>query len=376
MSLQTEPAAPASRRLDSLDAFRGLTIAGMILVNNPGTWSSIYAPLRHAEWHGCTPTDLVFPFFLFIVGVAIELSLSRRVERGDSRRDLLIKVATRSLILFAIGLFLNGFPYFNLAKLRIPGVLQRIAVCYAFAAALRLFMPTRALVAIAAALLLGYWGLLEFTPPPGGVAGDLTREGSLPSWFDRQIFGAHTYKPEYDPEGLLSTIPAIGTTLIGIFVGAWLKSGRSGRSKVLGLIGGGLLLAVVGWLWDRAFPINKALWTSSFVVFTAGWAAFLLGCMYLIIDRLGWRRWSWPLRVFGLNPILAFVGSGLVARLMGLIHIPSGGKSVTLKAAIYQGAFGSIGDPQLASLLFAIAYVLFWFLLMWPLERRGIAVRV
>lgn len=369
------PSTPKSKRLDSLDAFRGLAIAGMVLVNNPGSWSHIYPPLEHAAWHGITPTDLVFPFFVFIVGVAIELSLSKRIARGDSRRDLLIKIVTRGLVIFGLGLFLSGFPNYDLSKIRIPGVLQRLAVCYACAAALRVFVPVKGLVFVALALLLGYWGLLTFVPAPGGVAGDLSREGSLPSWVDRQVFGVHKYKPDYDPEGLLSTLPAIGTALLGIGAGAWLKSGRSDRVKVLGLITAGLVLAVVGWSWDRAFPINKALWTSSFVAFTAGCGSFLLGVMYLLIDVLGWRKWSMPLRVFGLNPLLAFVGSAMMTRLVARLYVHVGDEYVNLKPATYQQLLAIAHDPMLASLLFAMGYVLLWFLLMLPLYRQGIAVR-
>lgn len=367
---------PARKRLDSLDAFRGLTIAGMILVNNPGSWSHIYPPLEHAEWHGCTPTDLIFPFFVFIMGVSIELSLSRRIARGDSRRELLIKVVTRGLVIFAIGLFLSGFPRFNLEKIRIPGVLQRLALCYTFAAAFRIFLPIKGLIPVALALLFGYWGLMEYVPAPGGVAGDLSRSGNLAAWLDRLVFGVHKYKPDYDPEGLLSTIPAIGSAVLGIFAGAWLRTERSGRSKVLGLLTAGLVLTVAGWFWDRVFPINKALWTSSFVAFTAGLALFLVGLMYLVIDVLGWRKWSAPLRVFGLNPILAFAGGAMMTRVIALLYVHVGEEYVSLKPAIYQQLLGLVHEPMLASLLFAAGYVLLWFILMLPLFRQGIAVRV
>src|SRR6185503_16251942 len=205
-------------RLVSLDVFRGITIAGMTLVNNPGSWEHIYWPLEHAQWEGWTPTDLVFPFFLFIVGVSITLALGNRVERGSNKRDLYLKILKRSLIIFAIGLFLNGFPYFNLSELRIPGVLQRIAVCYFFASIIFLNTKVTAQIIISVVLLIIYWLLLTYVPAPGFAAGDLTKQGSLPSFVDRMVFGNHVWAQAkvYDPEGLLSTIPAVVTTLIGV----------------------------------------------------------------------------------------------------------------------------------------------------------------
>src|SRR5215203_436463 len=210
-----------SNRLISLDVFRGITIAGMVLVNNPGSWEHIYWPLEHAQWHGWTPTDLVFPFFLFIVGVAIPLAFGRRVETGRSTRDLYLKIIKRTLIIFAIGVFLNGFPYFGLAEYRIPGVLQRIAVCYFFASIIFLNTKVRTQVAITLGLLLIYWLTLKFIPAPGYAAGDLTKQGSLPSFVDRVVFGKHVWAQAavYDPEGLLSTITALATTMIGVLSG-------------------------------------------------------------------------------------------------------------------------------------------------------------
>src|SRR5215218_10195796 len=208
----------ARERLVSLDVFRGITIAGMVLVNNPGSWEHIYWPLEHAAWDGWTPTDLVFPFFLFIVGVSITLALGKRLELGGSNRDVYLKIIKRTLIIFAIGLFLNGFPYFSLAELRIPGVLQRIAVCYFFASIIFLNTRVRTQVAITIGLLIFYWLLVRLVPAPGFAAGDLTKEGSLPSFVDRVVFGKHVWAQArvYDSEGFLSTVPAIATTLIGV----------------------------------------------------------------------------------------------------------------------------------------------------------------
>lgn len=280
----------------SLDAFRGLTVAGMVLVNNPGSWSHIYWPLEHAEWHGWTPTDLVFPFFLFIVGVSIALALGRRLESpwsaagvpplagsGGSQRDLLWKIIKRTAIIFALGLFLNGFPYFNFAEIRIAGVLQRIAICYFFAAMIAIKTNVRTQAIIAVALLLIYWILMTGISAPGTFAGDLSKEGSLASHIDRAVLGKHIWKQGkvYDPEGLLSTIPAIATTLFGVVTGHWLRSNKTQYEKVAGMFIAGMCSIVIGWIWDPFFPINKSLWTSSYVFWTAGMALQLPGVLLL-----------------------------------------------------------------------------------------------
>ncbi|HEX5707738.1 MAG TPA: heparan-alpha-glucosaminide N-acetyltransferase domain-containing protein, partial [Pyrinomonadaceae bacterium] len=260
-TLRGERDLAAAGRMVSLDVFRGITIAGMILVNNPGTWSAIHPPLAHAEWHGWTPTDLVFPFFLFIVGVSITLALSRRAERGGPRRDLYLKILRRAAVIFALGLLLAGFPNYDLSTIRIPGVLQRIAVCYLVASVIFLNTRWRAQAVIAASLLLVYWAMMVLIPVPGYGAGDLGMEGNLAAYVDRAVLGAHTWKPVYDPEGILSTIPAIATTLGGVLTGHWLRSRRMELEKVAGLFVAGACLAVAGWMWGGWFPVNKALWT-------------------------------------------------------------------------------------------------------------------
>ncbi|HSE32134.1 MAG TPA: DUF5009 domain-containing protein [Pyrinomonadaceae bacterium] len=365
-------------RIVSLDVFRGLTIAGMVLVNNPGTWSNIYWPLEHAEWHGWTPTDLVFPFFLFIAGVSIPLAFASRLERGGSRRDLHLKVIKRTLIIFALGLLLNGFPYFNLSELRIPGVLQRIAVCYFFASIIFLNTKWRTQIFIAIALLLLYWALMKLVPAPGFAAGDLTKEGSLASFIDRAVFGKHVWAQAkvYDPEGLLSTIPAIATTLMGVLTGQWLRSEKTRQEKVAGMFVAGAICVAVGWAWNSFFVINKALWTSSYVLFTGGLALQFLAVFYWIIDIKGYRRWAKPFEVFGLNAIALYVGSGLMADLLGLIKVNAGGASVPLQSWIYQNVFASWASPVNASLAFAVAFVLLWLGLMWILYRRQIFISV
>src|SRR5918911_165925 len=219
-------------RMASLDVFRGLTIAGMILVNNPGSWEHIYSPLEHAAWHGLTPTDLVFPFFLFIVGVSITLALGKRAERGGPRRDLYVKIFRRTLLIFALGLFLTGLPFDDLSTWRIPGVLQRIAVCYLCASLIFLNTSWRTQTIIAAALLVFYCLLMTMTPVPGFGAGNLTMEGNLAAYVDRAVLGRHTWKPLYDPEGILSTVPAVVTTLCGVLTGHLLRSRRTPLEKL------------------------------------------------------------------------------------------------------------------------------------------------
>jgi len=370
---------PAPNRLLSLDVFRGLTIAGMVLVNNPGTWSAIYWPLEHAKWNGWTPTDLVFPFFLFIVGVAIPLAFGRRVETGGTKRDLYIKVIRRTLIIFGLGLFLSGFPFFHLADIRIPGVLQRIAVCYLCASLI--FLKTKAgwQVILSAALLVIYWLLMTQVAAPGFVAGDLSKEGSLASYVDRVVLGPHIWKQGkvYDPEGILSTIPAVVTTLLGLLTGQWLRTDRDQLEKVARLFVAGAICVIIGWAWNPFFPINKSLWTSSYVLFTGGLGLQLLALLYWLIDIKNYRRWSLPFVVFGVNAIALFVGTGLMVKSMGLIFMPSSdGTKISLQGWIFRNLFLSWAEPINASLAYAIAFILLWLILMWLLYRKRIFIKV
>ncbi len=363
-----------SQRLVSLDVFRGITIAAMTLVNNPGTWEHIYWPLEHAQWHGWTPTDLVFPFFVFIVGVAIPLAFGNRLERGGSKRDLYWKVIRRSLIIFGLGLFLNAFPHFHWEVLRIPGVLQRIAVCYLLASLIFLNTRVRTQIGITVALLIAYCVIVNYVPAPGFLAGDLTKEGSLPSFIDRVVFGRHVWSQAkvYDPEGILSTIPALATALIGVLTGQWLRTEKTRYEKVAGMFVAGAVILAFGWGWNAFFPINKALWTSSYVLFTGGLALQFLSLCYWLIDIKGYRKWAKPFEIFGVNAIALYVGSGIMADLLGVIHVQ--GRS--LGGWIYDHAFASWLTDINASLAFAIAFVLFWLLLMWLLWRRRIFLRV
>lgn len=382
---------PPGGRLVSLDVFRGLTIAGMVLVNNPGSWATIYWPLAHAEWHGWTPTDLIFPFFLFIVGVAIPLAFGRRRESTPGRtagssaaseasqRSLYLKVIRRTLIIFALGLFLNGFPFFRLATIRIPGVLQRIAICYFFAAMIFLKTKVRTQLITAIALLIIYWLLMTQIAAPGFAQGDLSKEGSLASFIDRVLLGRHIWVQGkvYDPEGLLSTIPAIATTLFGMLAGEWLRTQKSAYEKVAGLMVAGVVSVVIGWAMNPFFPINKSLWTSSYVFFTGGMALQLLAFCYWLIDIKEYRAWTKPFVVFGVNAIALFVGTGLMAKLMGLIKVPlSDGTRTSLQGWIYRHAYLSWLPPYRASLAYAISFILLWLGLMWLLYRRKIFIKI
>jgi predicted acyltransferase len=372
---------PASNRLVSLDVFRGLTIAGMVLVNNPGTWAHVYWPLQHAQWHGWTPTDLIFPFFLFIVGLAIPLALGKRAERGDQRRDLIRKIVYRSVVIFLLGEFLAGFPLFRLSSIRIPGVLQRIAVCYFFASIIYLTTRPRTTAIIAGALLIAYWLLMTHIPAPGYYVGDLSKEGSLASYLDRRVLGPHIWKGGggiYDPEGILSTMGALATTLFGVLTGNHLRcKDRTPIEKVAHMFIAGVCCVILGWIWNAWFPINKSLWTGSFVFFTAGLGLQFLALCYWLIDIKGYKFWTTPFVIFGVNAIVLFVGTSVMARMLGLIKLPRpDGTRQPLQSYIYNHAFASWLPPNNASLAFAISFILLWLFLMWLLYRKRIIIKI
>lgn len=369
-------------RLSALDAFRGMTIAGMLLVNNPGTWSAIYPPLEHAPWHGWTPTDLIFPFFVFIVGITTHLSLSARERQGVTSAAIRAQILRRGALIILLGLLLQAFPYFPLTRitqLRFPGVLQRIGVCYLAAALLARRRSSRGIVAIVVGLLFGYWALQALVAPPGVLAPTLDVPGdTFSAWLDRTVFGRHLWQSSrtWDPEGLLSTLPAIGTCLLGVLAGRRLAGDQPLAERLNGLFAIGTLGVVAGLMWNWVFPINKNLWTSSYVVFTAGLASVVLATCTWLIDGRGARRWAGPFITFGLNPIVAFVGSGALARVLGLIHLPLGGESVSLQQAIYRTGFASWLSPRNASLAYAVAFVALWYGILKLLERRGLILKV
>jgi predicted acyltransferase len=372
-------APPKPERMVSLDVFRGITIAGMILVNNPGSWAHVYGPLRHAEWHGWTPTDLIFPFFLFIVGVAITLSLEGRIGRGEDQLKIVLKILRRTIILFALGLFLNAFPDFEMSTLRIPGVLQRIAICYFFASLIFMKTGVSGQTAAAIVLLAVYWLLMKLVPVPGYGAGILEKDGNLAAYLDSLLLEGHMWgqTKTWDPEGVLSTIPAMATTLLGILTGHWLRSGRGIEEKIRGLLIAGIAGVAIGYVMNIWFPINKNLWTSSYVVFTAGMALLFLGACSWLIDGKGVKRPFLPFIIFGVNPITVYVLSGIGADLMALFRVAQpDGPSITLKRFIYENMLASWAGPLNGSLFFALAYVLFWLVPMAILYRRRIFIKI
>jgi predicted acyltransferase len=378
----------------SLDVFRGITIAAMILVNDPGSWSHVYAPLEHAEWNGWTPTDLIFPFFLFIVGVSMTLSFASRAARGIMRRSLAIHVVRRSVLIFAIGLFLNGLPFFDFHTIRIMGVLQRIALCYLAAGLLylatcrrsidadgkvRMRVNIAAIAGVALILLVGYWALMTFVPVPGYGAGQLGKDENLGAYVDRGLMGGHLWSESktWDPEGLLSTLPAIATALIGILAGEWLRPERRSARNILGLVISGAVLMLTGQLLHPYFPINKNLWTSTFVLFTGGFAMLLLALCYWLVDLRGWRKWAAPFLVFGMNAILAYALAAIVSETsIDFEFAGPGGRGQTLHGWLYNNFFIPYANPNNASLGFAVFFVLLILAPLWPLYRRKIFVRI
>jgi predicted acyltransferase len=373
-------AAPA--RLRSLDVFRGATIAGMILVNTPGDWGSTYAPLLHAPWHGWTPTDLVFPFFLFAVGVAIPLALARRMdESGGDLGPLHRQIIRRTLILLALGLLLSWFPLVgrDWSTIRIPGVLQRIAVVYLCASLAYLHLRPRARWLLSGGLLAAYWLALEWVPVPGHGAGELGPEGNLAAWVDSLVLGEHTWRHAPgpgDPEGILSTVPAVVSALAGVFTGEWLRSSAESRDKLIGLFVHGNLLLAAGLALSAWMPINKNLWTSTYVIFTSGFALVILGLGHFFVDLRGRTGWALPFEVFGKNSIVAFVGSGLMARVLAMVHWRSGDTTVTLKGWLYDGMLASWLPGEVASLAWALLFVGLWLALMGVLYRRRIFIKI
>ncbi|MCC6341768.1 MAG: DUF5009 domain-containing protein [Bryobacterales bacterium] len=344
----------------SLDVFRGLTIASMMLVNNSGSGS--YAPLHHAAWNGWTFTDTVFPFFLWIAGMAMTFSFAKRVESGADRGKLALHTLRRALFIFALGLFLNGFPSYHFATLRIPGVLQRIAVCYLVAAMVFLYCSRRAQVMVTVACLLGYWALMTLVPVPGHGAGVLEREGNLEQYIDSLFLSGHMYGATkiYDPEGILSTIPAVATTMAGILTGHLLRSTLPALEKLAWMFFSGNILIFLGVLWDKAFPINKNLWTSSFAVLMAGLALVTFACCYWLIDIKGWKQWCRPLAIYGSNAIAVYVVAGMVSRLFSI----SGWRT-----PLHEGAVNLFGGPN-GSLVYAMGHVLLLYLLAWALYQK------
>ena len=359
-------------RILSVDIFRGMTIVLMILVNTPGTWSSVYAPLLHAEWHGYTPTDLVFPFFLFIVGTSIVFAYQNKTASKATYN----KIAIRSLKLIGLGLFLGAFtisfPFIKaFTEIRFPGVLQRIGVVFFFAALLFLNLNWKKLIWTTAILLIGYWLVMTFIPVEGQVSTLERAPNNLANWLDVKVFGTHNYKPDYDPEGLLSTIPAIVSSLLGIFTGLILRSKQEKKATILFGLGGAFL--IIGHLWDLVFPINKALWTSSFVLVTAGWGNIVLALIYFLTDVKKIQFGS-IFRYAGANAIVVYFLSSFITKLFYSIKVNEGTSlHGWLFETIYVHDFLSM---QLSSLLYGLTVVAFYCLLAYVLWKKKIFIKV
>ena len=402
------PAVVKPRRLESLDVFRGLTIAGMILVNDPGSGTS-YWPLEHADelmsahpsgwfagkwWvqaNGWTPTDLIFPFFLFIVGASMILSFAARRARGDSRATLMKHVLRRSAMIMLIGYAIRILPYVDFSRMRYPGVLQRIAVVYLFASIITLWTERRGRILWIAGLLAGYYAVMRLVSVPGcDPAAWMTQHCSLAGWLDRKLMLGHLYRHNFDPEGVLSTFPAIATTLLGTLTGEFLrrpspqqaKNGLAGdpvasfSQKLRGLAIAGVAGVVAGYAWHPWFPIYKPLWTSSYVLFTAGAACLTLALCWWLIEMRNWKTWARPFLWLGSNAILMYALSEFVAKLSDIIKVSEGARTLEIHGWVYQHWFAPLARPENASLIFAISYTALWTLVAWGLYRKKIFVKV
>jgi predicted acyltransferase len=391
LSLSAPNSPVASPRLVSLDAFRGFTIAGMVLVNNPGDWNNLYRQLGHAEWHGWTFTDWIFPFFLFIVGVSMAFSLGRRAETGDNKIALLTQLTKRAAIIFLIGLTLNFIPSFNLETLRIPGVLQRIALCTLFAAPIVVYFNWRQQCAWIVALLTVYTLVMLFVPVPdvqGRVgAGVLEAGRDVGAYVDRLLLQGHLWAKvkTWDPEGIVSTLPAICTLLFGVLTGRWLGTNFSRAEKTVWMLLAGLLCLWIGAMIDATFmPINKNLWTTSFCIFMTGWALLIFAPFYWLIDgtdsaaiRENAQKLFLPFTIYGMNALFIFAFSGLVAKMLGFIKITgANGAPVPLKSWLYEPIKALPIAPVNASLLFAIFFNLAMFAIAWWMWKKKWFVKV
>jgi predicted acyltransferase len=384
----TAEAKPLFRgeRIQSVDFFRGLTIALMILVNNNGDYRNTYWPFLHSQWNGWTPTDLVFPFFVFIVGVSMVYSFRSRLARGDSRTAILMHAFRRAVILFAIGvLIVNSFPdHYDPAHIRIYGVLQRIAICYLVAAVFVLWTGIEAKIVAIGVCLIGYWILMRYVPVPGfGVPTHniplLDPDRNWVAWLDRKLLMGHLYEGVRDPEGLLSSVPAIGTVLFGVLTGEWLRSKATARAKALWMLIFGVIGLAAGKFFNIWFPINKKLWTSSYVLFTAGFALVVLALCYWVLDVRKLRgRWTMPVLVFGMNAIAAYTLSEMLAAGLGSWIVNAGANAGrSMQEIIYRRlfAFGGVSTSN-ASLAYALAFVLVCWLVMWILWRKKIFLKI
>ncbi|MCU0325614.1 MAG: DUF5009 domain-containing protein [Spirosomaceae bacterium] len=417
-----------NQRLTSLDVFRGMTIMLMIIVNNPGDWGNVYAPFLHAEWHGCTPTDLVFPFFLFIVGVSVAINPNRpstdkiiirtlriillglflnyysKIHIGSLEGTplLLVKVLITAIITIAllgdydkkiqlyvaVGLFVlavvlafGGFEDYK--NVRIPGVLQRIGIVYFIITWIFLRTNAKTQFIIGSAILLIYWFLMTVVPVPNGMPANLEPTTNLGAWFDNLILNGHLWATSkvWDPEGLLSTLPAIGTGLAGVLTGQLLKNQMTPNQRVINMISWGIGAIIVGQIWHEVFPINKALWTSSYVVYVGGLAVLILGILYWFIDVRGWDNWTKPFVIYGVNPMLVFFFSGIIPRVLGSIKISQPQNTENPEIGLQQWLYDNwiatfFTEPKNASMAGALTFLLIWFVILYLFYRKKIIFKV
>jgi predicted acyltransferase len=383
-------AAPTADRLVSLDAFRGFTIAAMVLVNNPGDWSNLYSQLGHAEWNGWTFTDWIFPFFLFICGVSMTFSLGRRAEAGDDKPKLLIQLFKRAAIIFLIGFLLNLIPNFNFDTVRVPGVLQRIAICTMLAAPIVVYFSWKQQCFWIVGLLAAYTLLMLFVPVPdvqGRIAAGVLAPGrDFGAYIDRLLLDGHLWAKSktWDPEGLVSTLPALCTQLFGVLAGRWLLTNTGRAERTVWMLLTGLFCLWIGAMLDVALmPINKSLWTVSFCVFMTGWALLIFSAFYWLIDgsdsadlREASRKNLLPFTIYGMNALFIFAFSGLVAKTLGFIKFGAGSDAQSLKAVLYAPIKALPLSPVNASLLFAILFNLAMFAIAWFMWKKKWFVKV
>jgi predicted acyltransferase len=360
------------QRLLSIDVLRGMTIFFMIVVNTPGSWQYVYAPLRHATWDGWTPTDLVFPFFVFIVG----LSMAYSFQKYQTERSALIKkILTRTALIFLVGLLLNWYPFFNksLSELRIFGVLQRIALAYGFGALMCAFLSIRYLYLALGIILVGYWGLLLSVggPEPLSLENNLVRLIDLKLLGENHVY--HGYGIPFDPEGILSTLPTVGTVILGFLTGKMMQLQPDNQSKIRNMVISGGVMIVLAYAWQSlGFPINKPIWSSSYVLLTAGLAMLLLALLLWLIDVKGWKKWTYIFRVFGLNPLASYAFSGLIIKTFALIQIGDQRIYGWLYAHFFQPVFGN----YLGSFIQALAYTMLIWLFAWELYKRNKVIKL
>jgi len=373
------PPRPTSR-LASIDVMRGITVAFMIMVNNNGQNELAYRWMNHSPWNGFTPTDLVFPTFLFVMGVSLVLSSGANRARKTPRAVLLRHILRRTLLLFVLGLVVNGFPYFHLDTLRIYGVLQRFAVCYLLASLLQMLtVKVSRYVALFLLCVIAYWILLRWIPIPGfGLPVKdfplLDPDINLTAFIDRHIFTTRLFEHTRDPEGLLSDIPSFASTLLGMIAGRWITASRTASTKLKGMLAGGFILLIAGLIWSQSFPINKKLWTSSYVLYAGGWSVLILALFYFVIEMKQWRgRWMGPWLAFGTNAIVAYVFSELLSSAVAVFHA---NPKQSIQEFLYQGFFQGIGTPALGSLIYSTLFAAVCWIPVWLLYRRNIVIKL